>query len=155
VTIRATLCTIIKNGLILLQWKSPGRFGEGKWNGVGGKIKPEETPEECAKREVFEETNLYVLKLIPHGTIRHYFGKKNEPDWIVYHYSVKDFKGEPKGSDEGELRWFSFDDIPYEEMWQDDRYWLPFQIQGKSFQGEFYFNSNATELLHHDFRLEN
>lgn len=51
-TIKATLCEIIQNDEILLQRKVLGKFGEKKWNGPGGKIRDDETPEECVKREV-------------------------------------------------------------------------------------------------------
>jgi 8-oxo-dGTP pyrophosphatase MutT (NUDIX family) len=150
-TTEATLLTIIKDGRILLQRKASGRFGEGKWNGVGGKIRPGETPEECAGRETLEETGLRVHNLISHGTLRHYFGDVQEPTWTVHHYSTGEYTGEPKGSDEGELRWFPLDRIPYDEMWQDDIHWLPHQIEGKRFTGDFYFNEDASRLL--DFRL--
>jgi len=36
---------------------------EGKWNGVGGKLEPGETPDACAIREIKEETGLTVTKL--------------------------------------------------------------------------------------------
>ena len=54
----ATLCEIIHGGRILLQRKSAGRFGEGKWNGPGGKVQPGETPLKCVVREVRAETGL-------------------------------------------------------------------------------------------------
>ena len=153
-TTEATLLTIIKDGRILLQRKASGRFGEGKWNGVGGKIRPGETPENCARRETLEETGLQVDALIPHGTLRHYFGDVDEATWTVHHYSASQYEGEPKESEEGELRWFPLDRIPYDEMWQDDRHWLPHQIEGRIFQGRFYFNADATRLLCHTLDVE-
>ena len=57
---QATICEIIKDEKILLQYKAAGKFGEGKWNGPGGKIKPEETPLEGVIREVKEETTLTI-----------------------------------------------------------------------------------------------
>ena len=53
-----TVCHIFKNDRLLLQKKSKGLFGSGKWNGVGGKLKLNQTPEEGVRREVFEETGL-------------------------------------------------------------------------------------------------
>jgi hypothetical protein len=44
------------------------------------------------------------------------------------------------------------DQIPYEEMWQDDEHWLPLLLEGKRFEGEFYFNEDATELLDYSIR---
>ena len=64
--ITATICEIIKDGRLLLQRKAKGRFGEGKWNGPGGKIKPEETPDEGVIREVKEETGLKRAHSLTH-----------------------------------------------------------------------------------------
>ena len=152
-TTEATLCTIIRDRRILLQKKASGRFGEGKWNGAGGKLRPGETPEECARREVREETGLHVRSLRLHGALRHYFGGRDKPDWIVYQFSVADFEGEPRESDEGALRWFPIGEIPYGEMWQDDERWLPLLLDGKDFEGDFYFNEDGTALLDHNLTV--
>ena len=84
--IEATLCQVIDDGCLLLQLKSTGRFGEGKWNGPGGKLNREETPEEGVVREVYEETGLRVSDLKYHGSLHHYFGQEDEPDWLVHIY---------------------------------------------------------------------
>lgn len=153
-TTEATLLIIIKDGRILLLRKAPGRFGEGKWNSPGGKIRPGENPEECARREVYEETGLRVLSVRLHGALRHYFGQVDEPDWIVYQFSTTDFEGESKEGEEGVLRWFPVEEIPYHEMWQDDEHWLPLLLEGKDFTGDFYFNEEGTELLHHSLVVQ-
>jgi len=56
--ILATLVYLQKNGktLMILHAEHKHELYKGKWNGLGGKILEEETPEECAKREVFEES---------------------------------------------------------------------------------------------------
>lgn len=56
----ATIC-YIDNGkefLMLHRNKKPNDVHEGKWIGVGGKLERGETPQECAAREIFEETGL-------------------------------------------------------------------------------------------------
>jgi len=151
-TTHATVTILMDNDRVLLQRKTQGRFGEGKWNGPGGKLKPGETPEECAVREVMEETGLRVRDIQLHGALKHYFGDIDEPTWIVYQFATTDYQGDPKESEEGELRWFPVDQIPYEEMWQDDEHWLPLLLEGKRFEGEFYFNEDATELLDYSIR---
>jgi mutator protein MutT len=148
--IRATICEIIRDGNILLQYKAAGKFGEGKWNGPGGKIRPEETPMEGVIREVQEETGLTVLDPILNGLIDFYFGDKSKPDWTTYIFLVTKFKGKLKPSEEGELRWFKIDEIPYEKMWQDDEYWLPAFIEGKKVKGKFWFNENGTRLIRYE-----
>ncbi|MBW1669117.1 MAG: 8-oxo-dGTP diphosphatase [Deltaproteobacteria bacterium] len=152
--VEATLCEITNEGGLLLQRKSVGRFGEGKWNGPGGKVQPGETPLECVVREVLEETGLKVGDLTHHGAIDFYFGEKQSPDWKVHIYSTSTFTGEPKPSDEGELAWFGYDEIPYAEMWQDDLYWLPPVLQGMKVQGFFVYDENGGELLRHRLTVE-
>lgn len=152
IPIVATLCHIIRDDRLLLQKKSRNLFGGDKWNGVGGKLKGSESPEECVKREIFEETSLRASNLRFHGVLNFYFGDRKELDWIVYVFSTRTFEGEPKPSEEGFLRWFAIRDVPYEEMWQDDKHWLPLLLDGKRFQGNFYFAEEGRELL--DFSLK-
>jgi len=150
--ILATVCHILKGQKLLLQKKSKGLFGADKWNGVGGKIKQDETPEETVKREVFEETGLKIMNIQSHGILNFYFGDRKELDWIVHVFSTKSFEGKPRPSKEGVLRWFAFKEIPYNEMWQDDRHWLPLLLMGNKFEGNFYFDQEGKELL--DFNLK-
>jgi 8-oxo-dGTP pyrophosphatase MutT (NUDIX family) len=150
----ATLCHIIKDGRLLLQRKSKGLFGGGKWNGVGGKLESNETPEECVEREVYEETGLRVSGLRFHGVLNFYFGDRHELDWVVFVFSTETFEGEPRSSEEGFLRWFAVDEIPYEEMWEDDRHWLPLVLRGARFHGDFYFDEEGEELLDFSLRAE-
>ena len=101
-----------------------------------------------------EETGLKISNLITHGIVNHYFGDVSEPTWTVYHFSTSEFDGEPFESEEGELRWFPLEKIPYDIMWQDDLYWLPHQIAGKIFRGYFYFNDDASQLIRYTLDIE-
>ena len=153
-TVEATLCHIIDGDRLLLQRKSAGLFGEGKWNGVGGKLKAGESPMEGAAREALEETGLLVSQLKLHGVLNFYFGQKAKPDWVVHVFSTSTFEGKLKSSEEGILRWFAFDEIPYDEMWQDDEHWLPLLLEGRRFNGDFHFNEDGTKLLDFDLKIE-
>lgn len=153
-TVEATLCHILYKDRLLLQRKSSGLFGEGKWNGVGGKMKAGEAPREGAAREVLEETGLRVSNLKTHGILKFYFGKIANPDWAVHIFSTGTFEGKLSASDEGKLKWFALDEIPYDEMWQDDRHWLPILLEGRRFNGDFYFNEDGTKLLNFYLNVE-
>ena len=61
----ATICYVDngKEWLMLHRNKKVNDVHAGKWIGVGGKLEPGETPEDCAIREVKEETGLTVKKL--------------------------------------------------------------------------------------------
>ena len=150
-TVEATLCAILRDGQILLQRKAAGRFGEGKWNGAGGKLEPGEAPADGVIREVLEETGLRIREPRRHGVLDHFFGDRSAPAWSVHIFSATEFDGDPVGGEEGELRWFPVDEIPYGEMWEDDLHWLPLLLEGKNFDGAFYFDEDASRLL--DFRL--
>jgi len=143
-----TLCHIINDRKLLLIKKSAGLFGGGKWNGLGGKIRASESPEQACTREVYEESGLKVSNLEYHGALKFWFENANE-HIIVYVFSTKSFEGQIREGKEGVLRWIGFDEIPYEEMWEDDRYWLPMLLQGKKFEGEFQFNKEGNKLLNH------
>ncbi len=62
-TVEATLCAILRDGQILLQRKAAGRFGEGKWNGAGGKLEPGEDPADGVIREVLDFL-IVVLQIV-------------------------------------------------------------------------------------------
>ena len=36
-------------------------------------------------------------------------------------------------------KWFAKSDIPYAQLWPDDRHWFPLLLAGKYFRGEFHF----------------
>jgi hypothetical protein len=38
-------------------------------------------------------------------------------------------------------------------MWLDDKYWLPLALEGKKFEGEFYFNKSGDKLIRHYLRI--
>jgi 8-oxo-dGTP pyrophosphatase MutT (NUDIX family) len=153
-TTAATLCFIIRDGKVLLLHKSEGRFGGGKWNGLGGKLEEGETPADCARREVFEESGLRVGLLKHHGRLIFHVRGDEDGGWTVDVFSASEFTGEPEAGDEGVLRWFRTEDIPYGEMWQDDRHWLPLLLRGRRFSGGFYFESRWRELLRFDLAEE-
>jgi 8-oxo-dGTP pyrophosphatase MutT (NUDIX family) len=147
--IRATGCAIVRDGRILLIKKAIGQFGAGKWSVLGGKIDDGEGTEQACIREVLEESGLSASNLKYHGVLRFWFGNENatEPDWVVHAFSTLSFEGQLRESSEGVLHWTEIDRIPYEEMWGDNRHWLPLLIQGKAFVGEFRFDKEGTRLM--------
>lgn len=143
----ATLCYPYAKGQVLLLRKARGLFGEGKWNAPGGKLHLGETPDSAAFRETLEETGLSVSNLRFHGCLHFYLGEARQLDQIVFVFSSNEYAGNLRPSREGELRWFSIKEIPYSEMWEDDRTWLPLLFEGKSFIGGFYFTDNYGQLV--------
>ena len=81
----ATLVYLRKDGktLMMQRGRKPGDVHAGKWNGLGGKFEPGETPEECAVREVYEESGLKVQNPIMKGIITFPLFDKIK-DWYVF-----------------------------------------------------------------------
>lgn len=141
----ATLCFLEKNGKVLLIRKKVG-FGKGKLTGVGGRIEAGESPAEAIIREVLEEVGVKVLELEPAGKLE-FYSASDDPDWVVYIYRSKKFEGEPKPSDEAEPEWYDVRHLPYCEMWEDDIFWLPQVLAGKTVEGRFWFDENYRKIL--------
>lgn len=141
-----TLCVIHNDTHMLLGFKKRG-FGAGRWNGFGGKVRPGETVEAAARREVREEAGLELIECRRRGVLLFEFA--NAPESLEVHvFSSRDFRGQPVESDEMKPEWYRLTDIPYAKMWPDDKYWLPRLIAGRNFQGRFYFLDHDTLLDH-------
>lgn len=145
---QATLCFLIKGNQILLAMKKRG-FAAGKWNGAGGKPKPEDRSiEETAIRETFEETNVTPKNLKHMATLNFYFEEKTDWNQQVLVYLTSQWEGVPVETEEMAPKWFDFDEIPYSQMWEDDSLWLPRVLTGKKIIGNFLFDENQKMLEH-------
>jgi len=81
------------------------------------------------------------------GILNFYFDGTDE-NWNqqVHVFTIKRYSGKPEESEEMKPQWFEIDKIPYEKMWVDDKYWLPYVIKGKKVIGTFVFGKEK-ELI--------
>ena len=132
----ATLMFVIRDGSVLLIRKKRG-LGAGKINGPGGRLEENESPLECAIRETNEELLINPLEVRAAGELL--FHAEDMPRIHGFVFVATDFEGTPTETDEAIPHWFRFEDIPFEEMWDDDVLWLPRVLNGESVQGYFSF----------------
>jgi len=139
-----TLCFVRVRGRILLGMKKRG-FGEGRWNGFGGKVEIGESLEDAARREFFEEAGIQVFDLKKRGVIEFYF-QNDDSALEVNVFEALSFLGEPCETEEMRPFWFLEKEIPYDLMWPDDKFWMPIFLQGKNFKARFDFKDNNVIL---------
>lgn len=142
----ATLCYVKHNGhtLMVHRVKKQNDMHAGKWNGLGGKLEPGETPEECVIREVWEEAGLTIRKPRLHGVLT-FPGFANEEDWYAFLFTATEFEGELIDSAEGVLRWVPDGEVLALHLWEGDRVFIPWLDQPQFFSGKFIYRSGALE----------
>jgi 8-oxo-dGTP diphosphatase len=140
----ATLCYLRQNGKTLMvhRIKKPNDIHEGKWNGLGGKFEPGETPEECARREIFEESGLRVKELVLKGLLTFPLFAKDE-DWYAFVFVARDFEGSLIDSPEGILAWIDDSKLLELNLWVGDRIFLPWLERPGFFSGKFVYQNEA------------
>jgi len=143
-----SLLFLRKDEQVLLAMKKRG-FGEGRWNGVGGKVEGDESIESAMIRETQEEIDVTPVEYEKVADIRfdEYF--KGKPTLMHVHvYIATSWEGEPTESDEMAPRWFTQDQLPYDSMWSDDAYWLPQVLAGKKITADFTLDEADTITAH-------
>ncbi len=139
-----TLLFLVRNDEVLLIRKKRGH-GAGKINGPGGKLDVAETPVECAVRETLEETGVTVEDPRLAAVMR--FVDLEGDDWLGYVFVADRYAGQPRETPEALPMWCAVTEIPFDEMWDDDRIWLPRILAGEVMGGDFLFRGGR--LLAH------
>lgn len=143
--ILSSLLYLRREGRTLMLHKARGEQ-RGKWNGLGGKFEPGETPEVCARREAYEESGLRVGALQWRGVLTFpLFDGRN--DRYVFVFTSEDFSGELRNSDEGELAWIEDERLEELELYDGDRVFLPWLDGGEGFfSGRFRYGEGGAFL---------
>ena len=116
----------------------PGDQHLGKYNGLGGKLEPDEDVVAGMRREILEEAGIHCDALELRGTISWPgFGKAGE-DWFGFVFVVTAWTGTPfTENPEGSLEWVPIERILDLPLWDGDRHFLPlvFDADPRSFHG--------------------
>ena len=131
-----TLLFLRRDGELLLAMKKRG-FGQGKWNGAGGKVESGETPLAAAIRETEEEVGVTPKNPRKMAEIDFYLTSDPTFNNYAHVFVATEWDGEPHETEEMRPQWFSQGALPYDEMWGDDRSWLPELLAGKRFKAMF------------------
>jgi len=138
---KMTLVYPVTDADVLLGKKKRG-FGEGKWNGFGGKVGSDERVIETALRELREEAGIVVskdaLEQVAHLLFEY---KKITHDVDVFF--IQTWDGEPEETEEMQPGWFKRNALPFEEMWDDDRHWMPIVLEGRRIKAKYWFDRDG------------
>lgn len=134
----ATLCYVRREAhtLMLHRIKKAQDMHQGKWNGLGGKLEAGESPEDCAIREIAEESGLVVVNPVLKGILT--FPAFDEiEDWYCFVFVARQFTGELIDSSEGSLRWVPDTELMSLNLWEGDRIFIPWLDQPGMFSAKF------------------
>ncbi len=138
-TEHAVLCFIQEDDKLMLIYKKTG-LGKGKVNAPGGRIEPNEKPYDAAVRECREEIGITPYNLYQVAELQFIF-----IDGYSLHGTVfwaDKHTGKPVSTVEADPFWCKIEEIPYQKMWEDDKYWLPKVLAGEHVLGRFIFDQD-------------
>ena len=133
---------------VLLGRKKHG-LGMGNYVGLGGKLEPGESAVDAAVREVFEESGVRVAAsdLEARGLLSYHFPHREAWSQESSVFVCRTWSGVPTGSDELDPEWFALDAVPFDEMWDDARRWLPEVLVGGSVRRTFVFGEDLATVV--------
>ncbi|BCU69154.1 8-oxo-dGTP diphosphatase [Stygiolobus caldivivus] len=138
---KETCLGIVRDGTFLLFIRKLRGLGKGLLTFPGGKVEEQESPEECVKRELWEEVKITALKLEKVAEILFRHGNDEEK---MYVYVITDYTDIPTITAEALPMWLK--EPIYEEMWADDKVWLPRVLAGQAVCCEFNFSQDWSEF---------
>jgi len=150
-TNESTLCLLIRGSRILLGMKKE-HFGEGKWNGFGGKRKrTDRTIKAAAKRELEEESGVVVNEEYLERVAQIKFFEEEMLIFDCAVFIVRQWRGNPRETKEMRPQWFDLDAVPYDRMWTGDRLWWPIILEGLKISGVVRFKKGMKEVESFDY----
>lgn len=138
---QSTLLFLIKDDQILLAMKKRS-FGEGKWNGCGGKPEANENILDTVIRETQEEIGVTPKNINQMAILNFYHQKNKEWNQQVLVFITHQWEGNPSETEEMKPQWFSINKLPFESMWPDDHFWLPLILKGQKIKASFTFDKD-------------
>ena len=108
--------------LMLHRVKKVNDENHDKWIGIGGKFEEAESPEDCMRREMLEETGLTPQKWQYRGIVT--FVSDEWGTEYMHLFKCTEFTGEIRDCDEGVLEWIRKDKLLSLPIWEGDKIFL-------------------------------
>lgn len=128
-----TLCYIERDGkyLMLHRVKKEHDINKDKWIGVGGHFEKDESPDECLKREVLEETGCTLDQTELRGIVT--FVSGDGVTEYMFLYTASGLRGKLIECDEGEFAWVDKPAVYDLDLWEGDKIFLHLLEERRNF----------------------
>jgi ADP-ribose pyrophosphatase len=119
--IQTSLCYLFRGDEVLMlhRVRKQNDLNHDKWIGLGGKFEEGESPEDCAVREVREETGLTLTSYRYRGIIT--FVNDSYETEYMHLFTADGFTGDMTSCDEGDPAWIRKEDLAALPQWEGDR----------------------------------
>lgn len=114
---------------------------------IGGKVELGEGIEDCAIREVLEESGITVRSLKLAGIIYIRNQGRGESDWICFVFISTDFKGKAISGSEGSFEWVDVNHLNTINMYKGDQIYMQYILKNEFFVIDFQYK--GFELIKH------
>ncbi len=140
---------------VLLGKKKNSKFGNGTMNACGGTLEKDELKEDCAIRELREETGLIAEKkdLIYIGEIN--FFTNGVLDFKAYLFKLYSFYGKPIDTKTMfDHRWYKEIEIPINYMMEGDKHWFyrAFNAETEKLYADVYYRQRGQGFIEIKFK---
>jgi 8-oxo-dGTP diphosphatase len=142
--------------LLGLRKKVSNNLGLNLISGIGGKVGDSaeianESTEEALAREFQEETGIKIVS--PQNTGRVRFIWTHKPKWNqdVTIFIIKEWKDNPIETEAIKSEWYPINNLPKQQMWEDNLYWVPKILNGESIDAVFLYGEDEKVIDHKFF----
>ena len=144
----------LKDDKVLLGLRKLTEWGLGKnlLSGIGGKVGDlpgleDETLDEALEREVKEEVGVTVTSYHSVGEVTFLFPSKPKWNQRVHVYIVDGWEGEPMETDVIKPEWYDVECVPFDQMWDDSKYYVPLVLGGQAVKATFVYGSDNRTVI--------
>lgn len=136
----------------LLGKKKKEELGAGKLTGPGGKLKENETVEECLLRETWEEWRIRLDNNATKKVAIVTFWAEGRPHNQCHIFVIEKFVGELRETpNTNKPIWYDADSLPFDQMFESDKEWYKKAVFGEKFKANIYYHGVAKNFSNIEF----